>query len=201
MRTLPGWTVPAGIVALVALDQATKHWVQQSMAIAATIPVVDGVFHLTYYANHGAVGGIGRHWPMTMPLLIGVGVLMTLFIAGAYVVAARRLTLSWRSQTAAVCALAPLLCTVLDRSRQGYVVDFLDLGGLPVFNLADLAANVGLALLALEVGPWLRAGAWRRTRPVAVADPTLAQLRAELRRRLEAGPREPDQSPGGGRTD
>lgn len=196
MRTLPGWSVPAGIVALIGVDQATKHWVQQSMALAGTIPVIDGVFHLTYYANHGAVGGIGRHWPLTMPLLIAVGVVMTLLIAGAYVVAARRLTLSWRAQTAAVCALAPLLCTVLDRSRQGYVVDFLDVGVLPVFNLADLAANVGLALLALEVGPWLRGGGWRRARPVAVADPSLAQIRAELRRRLEAGPREPDQPTG-----
>lgn len=198
MHSLPRWTVPLGVTALVVLDQATKHWVQQSMALAASIPVVEGVFHLTYYANHGAVGGIGRHWSLTMPVLIGIGVAMLLAVTVAYVIVDRRVRLSWRAQLFVICALAPLLCTVLDRSRQGYVVDFLDVGVLPVFNVADLFANVGLVLLALEVGPW-----FRRRRPAGTAlvsaEPSLDRLRAELRQLLEAEAREPHDGSSPGR--
>ena len=36
------------ILALIALDWVTKYWVQTSMALNDTIPVIDGIFHITY---------------------------------------------------------------------------------------------------------------------------------------------------------
>ena len=40
---------------------------------------------------------------------------------------------------------------LIDRIRFGYVVDFLDLRWWPVFNVADIALTVGVALLFIEV--------------------------------------------------
>jgi signal peptidase II len=40
---------------------------------------------------------------------------------------------------------------LLDRLRSGYVVDFIDIGFWPIFNLADLAIVVGVAVLAYHL--------------------------------------------------
>ena len=39
------------------------------------------------------------------------------------------------------------LGNILDRVRQGYVTDFLDFKFWPVFNVADISLDVGVALL------------------------------------------------------
>jgi signal peptidase II len=45
--------------------------------------------------------------------------------------------------------LGGALGNVVDRVRQGYVVDFLDVSIWPVFNVADSCIVVGVVLLAL----------------------------------------------------
>ena len=40
---------------------------------------------------------------------------------------------------------------LLDRFRYGYVVDFLDVGPWPIFNVADSSISVGIALLIAYV--------------------------------------------------
>jgi signal peptidase II len=52
--------------------------------------------------------------------------------------------------------LAGLWGNLLDRVIFGYVVDFIDFGWFPVFNIADSCINVGIVLLLLEQ--------WRRYR-------------------------------------
>jgi signal peptidase II len=43
------------------------------------------------------------------------------------------------------------LGNLVDRTRTGAVVDFVDLQVWPVFNLADVAITVGVALLMLDI--------------------------------------------------
>jgi signal peptidase II len=43
------------------------------------------------------------------------------------------------------------LGNVIDRVRQGYVVDFLNVEAFPVFNVADSCIVMGVGLLALEM--------------------------------------------------
>ena len=52
--------------------------------------------------------------------------------------------------------LAGLWGNLLDRGSLGFVVDFIDLGWWPVFNIADSAITVGVALYLLEQ--------WRKSR-------------------------------------
>jgi signal peptidase II len=39
---------------------------------------------------------------------------------------------------------------LIDRVRLGYVVDFIQIGWFPIFNVADSAITVGAALLMLQ---------------------------------------------------
>ena len=43
------------------------------------------------------------------------------------------------------------LGNVIDRMRQGYVVDFFHVEFWPVFNIADSAIVIGVILLAIEM--------------------------------------------------
>jgi signal peptidase II len=45
--------------------------------------------------------------------------------------------------------LGGALGNLVDRVRLGHVVDFIDLGWWPVFNLADSAVVLGVALLVM----------------------------------------------------
>ena len=46
-----------------------------------------------------------------------------------------------------ILVLGGALGNLIDRIRLGYVVDFVDLRVWPVFNLADSAITIGIALL------------------------------------------------------
>ncbi len=59
----------------------------------------------------------------------------------------------WFQGQAALCGLAVALAgaagNLLDILRRHYIVDFIDLGWWPVFNLADAGIIIGLALALL----------------------------------------------------
>lgn len=41
-------------VLMIAMDQGVKYWALTSLQAQQTIPLIDGVFHLTYVENRGA---------------------------------------------------------------------------------------------------------------------------------------------------
>ena len=42
------------IAVVVALDQLTKYLIQANLELNSTIPLIDGIFHITYIHNSGA---------------------------------------------------------------------------------------------------------------------------------------------------
>jgi len=86
----------------------------------------------------------------TRGLLHGPAVLLVIWIATAAVLAlAAHSGMFFRSPAAEMglaAALAGSGSNLYDRSRHGAVVDFLDLGWWPTFNLADIALVVGLVV-------------------------------------------------------
>jgi signal peptidase II len=63
--------------------------------------------------------------------------------------------------------LGGALGNVVDRVRLGFVVDFIQVGWFPIFNLADSSITVGAALLMLQYA--LDEIAWRRTRQAMIS--------------------------------
>lgn len=62
------------ILLMIAADQAVKYWAFTSLQAQQTIPLINGVFHLTYIENRGAAFSLVRsnlihagfllYWPL-----------------------------------------------------------------------------------------------------------------------------------------
>ena len=129
------------ILAIVIADQLSKWAVASSLQLHETIPVIPGVFHITYVQNPGAAFGLFAY---QRPLFIAVAALM---IALAVFYRKRIQQESRLFQWAVTIGIAGALGNLIDRLRTGYVVDFFDFRMFPVFNIADIAITTGVILL------------------------------------------------------
>jgi signal peptidase II len=143
--------VPALIV--VVLDQITKLMVLANMQLHQSIPIVDGLFALTYVRNTGAAFGIlaGRLTKIRVPFLLMVAML-ALFVLLWFV----RTLPAERHAVIAACGgvLGGAIGNMIDRAAYGEVIDFLDVyvGSYhwPAFNVADAAISIGVVVLCLD---------------------------------------------------
>ncbi|MBR4074594.1 MAG: signal peptidase II [Firmicutes bacterium] len=139
------------ILALIGLDWLTKYWIQNSMALNDTIPVIDGIFHITYIHNYGAAFSIleGKQ----SFLLIVTGIAMAAILGYMVVTQIKK-----KAQPMELWSLALILAggigNFIDRVRLGYVVDFFDFRIWPIFNVADIAVCCGCGLLIFYVLIW-----------------------------------------------
>lgn len=132
-------------LAVIALDQVSKAYLQANMAPGASVPVIPGVFHITYVLNPGAAFGILEHqrWFFVAVALLLVAVIAYLYprIPAGYGL----LRLGIALQTGGAAGNA------IDRLKTGYVVDFFDFRVWPVFNVADMAIVGGVALIVYSI--------------------------------------------------
>jgi signal peptidase II len=134
--------------AVVILDQLSKWWVLNGLHLdeRGQIPVLS-FFRLTMVMNQGVSFGLLRADSATGRwLLVGAaGVVVAGLIAWA-----RRADRPLFATALGLVIGGALGNNLIDRARIGYVVDFLDFSGLMfpwVFNVADSAISVGVALL------------------------------------------------------
>ena len=126
---------------LVALDQASKLWIASSMRLGQSIPVLEGIFHITYIENPGAAFGLfaNQRW-----MFLGAGAALLLFAAASY----RRIRREGRlTRCGAALLLGGAVGNLIDRIRLGRVIDFLDFRVWPVFNIADIGICVGVGCI------------------------------------------------------
>lgn len=132
----------AGFTGLM-LDQLTKYWTVQSLYLNQSIPLWEGVFHITYVTNPGAAFSLfsdNGGWLRWLSLIVSLGLM-------AFAVFGPRLD-RWE-QAGYGFILSGALGNGIDRFLEGEVVDFLDfrLIRFPVFNLADVFINIGILCL------------------------------------------------------
>jgi len=135
-------------VAVVVADQITKRLAEDRLRGQRSVPVVDDILRLTYVENRGAAFGLLQDQTLFFVL---VGILVIGVIAASYRYLPRS---GFLLHLALGLQLAGAVGNLIDRIRQGYVVDFVDFGyhanWWPVFNVADSAIVLGVALLALN---------------------------------------------------
>ncbi len=125
------------VCAVVLLDQLSKYYIVGAMSEGMSIPVVKGVFHITYILNAGAAFGImeNQRW-----FFIFIAcVLLVLFLFFYRRIISQPLFL----QTGLALFAGGAVGNLIDRIRIGKVVDFFDFRIWPVFNIADIAICVG----------------------------------------------------------
>jgi signal peptidase II len=142
-----------GLAALVVvLDLTTKRLaedkLQKTGVRSVPLPIVGDYLRFTYVENRGAAFGLLQDQTV---FFVFVGVLVVGVIAASYRYLPRS---GFRLHLALGLQLGGAIGNLIDRIRQGYVVDFVDFGyrsnWWPVFNVADSAIVVGVALLALN---------------------------------------------------
>jgi signal peptidase II len=139
----------AWVAFIIIADQITKLIVDRSMPLYHSIPVIEGLFSLTYIRNTGAAFGIfaGSAAAFRLPFLI----IFSLVAVGFVVMMLRRLR---DDHTGLITALSFIIGgaigNLIDRIAYGEVIDFLDLYWgryhWPAFNLADSFISIGVVI-------------------------------------------------------
>ena len=127
----------------VFFDQVTKFLAHHFLYFKQ-IQVVPFFLSFQLVHNYGAAYGIFEHQRY---FLIGVHVLVIVgmiffwkhFVFGNY------------SMKGLVYLFTGAIGNLIDRLFRGYVIDFVDIQIIPVFNLADFLITVGVALLFIDV--------------------------------------------------
>ncbi len=145
-----------GIVNLfvVAADQWSKIVIERHLFLNEFITIVPNFFDIRYIRNTGAAFGIMARLPDSarMPFLIGVSLIAMALIFYLFVKAEKERPFYLLSLS---LVFAGAVGNLIDRIMFGEVRDFLHLHlynlSWPIFNIADSAITVGIALLAWEL--------------------------------------------------
>ena len=139
----PGQVYLATALAALTVDQIVKAGVRAVFREGQSVPIIPGVFQLTYVHNPGAAFGL---FPGRQPVFIATS-LAVLFVLAAYWRRAR--PTEWPVVVALGLVSAGAIGNLIDRVFVGQVTDFFDftLIDFPVFNVADTAIVVGVGVL------------------------------------------------------
>ena len=141
-----------GLAALtVALDQWSKAWVLGSLRLddLGSIQVLP-FFRLTLVENRGVSFGLLR---ADTPVGRWTLVALAFAVVVALIVRVRKADRALFASALGLVIGGAIGNNLIDRARIGRVVDFLDFSGLYfpwVFNVADSAISIGVALLVLD---------------------------------------------------
>lgn len=127
-------------------DQISKNAVVSSMQLGESRTVIDGVFDLYYIHNDGAAYSIlqGKQALLIVfTVILMIGILVYMF--------AYRKTMSAIESIALALILGGGIGNLIDRIAYGYVIDFLNIHIIPIFNVADIAITCGCILFAVTV--------------------------------------------------
>ncbi len=136
-------------LAIIVLDQLTKHLALSHLQLGIPHAVVGGVLNWMLAFNSGAAfsfladAGGWQRWFFTV-LAIVVSVVLVGWLA-------RTPRSDWRTAVPLALVIGGAIGNLVDRLRFGHVVDFIQVyyqqWSWPAFNLADSAISVGAMLL------------------------------------------------------
>ena len=132
--------------AVVGLDRLTKLLIVRNIPIGETVPVWNGVFHLTHVHNTGAAFSMfsGQRWPLVVVTLLCMALVVWMLLRADFPPLA-----NW----CLVAILGGAVGNFIDRVTQGYVVDMIEVEFIrfAVFNVADIFVVCGGIVLCLAV--------------------------------------------------
>ncbi len=136
----------------IIIDQLTKIYIDRSMQLFDSIPVLENFFHITYVRNKGAAFSFLSDASWRLPFFITVSIIAALVILVAF----RKLRNDQRlAQISLAMIFSGAVGNLIDRVRLGEVIDFLDAHWYrhhwPAFNVADSLICIGVFLLAVDM--------------------------------------------------
>jgi len=144
------------IVALtvVVLDQVTKAMVRPALALHESVVAIPGFVDLTRVHNTGAAFGMLNS--VEFPFKTVVLSLVALVALSGVAWYAANVPLGDRlARIGIACVLGGAIGNLIDRAKDGYVLDFVDAywngWHFWAFNVADAAITVGVIFMILDI--------------------------------------------------
>ena len=125
-------------------DQVTKYIVKSNLALYESWPR-EGLVRLTYGTNSGTAFGLFPDQTLVLIITSFLAIGFIYYFYRSHALPSRVLRLAIGLQ------LGGAFGNLVDRVRLGSVVDFIDVGWWPIFNLADSSIVTGIGLLALII--------------------------------------------------
>ncbi|MCD6413860.1 MAG: signal peptidase II [Elusimicrobia bacterium] len=127
------------IFSLFLLDRISKEITRTQLPENFSIPVIKGVFHLTYITNTGIAFGLAKEKNI---FFLSLNILILSGLVAFFMKAKDKAVLF-----AAALIAAGAAGNIFDRIFYGSVVDFLDFRVWPIFNFADSFVTIGAVIL------------------------------------------------------
>lgn len=141
------------IVAIIALDQASKLWIDAALPRHDQIEVIPQCLHIVHVRNPGVAFGLLQNIPgayrATLLTATTVLALVLLLVLLTQTYPAQRL-----ERWCLVLIMGGAVGNLIDRVRLGEVIDFIDvhwanLYHWPAFNVADSCISTGITCMVL----------------------------------------------------
>lgn len=133
-------------VALAAIDQVIKFFVNANLKEVGSVSVIDNLLSFTYVENNGVAFGsfAGNRWMFV--------VLTTALIAAILIYMFKKKPQSKLFYASVALIVGGGIGNFIDRVLYGYVIDYISLSFFPpVCNFADYCITVGTVLLMIYV--------------------------------------------------
>ncbi len=130
--------------ALILLDRWAKWWAASTLYVGQPEPLIGQSIRLTRVHNVGGAFGI---FPGSGELFLAVSATVSLVLLALLLLGRVRGILA---RVGMAVVLAGAVGNLIDRFLYGYVLDFFEIRGFPVFNLADACITVGAGLIILH---------------------------------------------------
>ncbi len=140
IRPRDGWFLLAAL-AIVAVDQIVKWVIRRSVERGDSHDVI-GPLDIVHVTNSGAAFGIlqGAGPLLILTSVVGMAAILVYLFNPGFAHPLMRLGLA--------SMLGGAVGNLIDRVRDGEVVDFIKVPNWPAFNVADSAITIGVLLLA-----------------------------------------------------
>jgi signal peptidase II len=140
LRPRDGWFLGVAILIIVT-DQIVKWTIRQTVALGDEHQIL-GPLKVVHFTNSGAAFGVlqGAGPLLVMTSVIGMAAIVIYLFNPGFAHPLMRLGLA--------LMLGGAIGNLIDRVKDGEVVDFIKVPHFPAFNIADSAITIGVLLLA-----------------------------------------------------
>jgi signal peptidase II len=156
-------------LSVVILDQITKAMIRPSLALHQSVEIIPGFLDLTRVHNTGAAFGMLNSADFPMKTL-ALSVVALIALGGVAWYAATVPLTDRLARIGVAGVLGGAIGNLIDRAKDGYVLDFVDAywgsWHFWAFNVADAAISIGVVLMILDMLGLGRRSESRASNPV-----------------------------------
>ena len=136
------WIFYVLTITVIIFDQITKYVVRETIPLYDTLIEV-GIFSIVHGQNTGSAFGLFAGFTnfLIIASLIGLGLILYFFVKQASANLFVRVSVG--------LIVGGAVGNLIDRIKDGFVVDFISVGWWPAFNVADSAISIGMTVMVL----------------------------------------------------